>query len=96
MVKPCQTDQDVGSMPGNYFVLTCSTRYLEELLTSQFGSLDPGQIGVTFPFCNMARRESCKTLVCLLQALEGSSTTVELRNEITVQGTIHHVDYRMK
>ena len=47
-------------------------------------------------FCKMAKRESCKTLVCLLQALEGSSTTVELRNEITVQGTIHHVDYRMK
>jgi len=42
------------------------------------------------------RHKSCTTLVCLLQALEGCTTTVELRNEIVVQGTIQHVDHRMK
>ena len=38
----------------------------------------------------------CQTLVCLLQSLIGSSTTIELRNEITVEGTITSVDLYMK
>ena len=35
---------------------------------------------------------SCNTLVCLLQALRGHRTTVELRNEAEVHGTIDNVD----
>ena len=37
----------------------------------------------------------CKTLVCLLQGLEGYHTTIELRNENSVTGTIESVDARM-
>ena len=93
-VRPCQTGQDVGKMLGSFVPTRRAVRVIWK--SCWLGSSDPGQVDVTFPSCEMARRESCKTLVCLLQALEGSSTTVELRNEITVQGTIHHVDYRMK
>lgn len=32
------------------------------------------------------------TLICLLKAVEGKVTTVELRNENSVTGTIDHVD----
>ena len=35
---------------------------------------------------------SCNTLVCLLQALRGHTTTVELRNESEVCGPIENVD----
>lgn len=38
------------------------------------------------------RALSCKTLVCLVQALESKKTTVELRNETSVHGTIDLVD----
>lgn len=40
--------------------------------------------------------QSSKTLVCLLQGLEGVVTTLELRNEMVVKGTIAHVDHCMK
>ncbi|XP_037075754.1 U7 snRNA-associated Sm-like protein LSm10 [Pollicipes pollicipes] len=43
----------------------------------------------------MSAREkfySCNTLVCLLQGLKGYRTTVELRNEAEVFGTIASVD----
>ena len=33
-----------------------------------------------------------RTLICLLQAVQGFSTTVELRNESSIEGIIHHVD----
>ncbi len=42
------------------------------------------------------RIQSSKTLVCLLQGLVGVVTTLELRNEIVVEGTIAHVDHCMK
>lgn len=42
------------------------------------------------------RVRSCKTLTCFLQGLEGQWTTVELRNEITVTGTVVFVDNKMK
>lgn len=32
------------------------------------------------------------TLICLLKAVEGKVTTVELRNENSITGTIEHVD----
>ena len=35
------------------------------------------------------------TLVCLLKSLEGKHTTIELRNENSVMGTIDHVDRMM-
>lgn len=38
----------------------------------------------------------CQTLVCLLQSLTGTRTTIELRNEITVEGTVTSVDLHMK
>ncbi len=42
------------------------------------------------------RIQSSKTLVCLLQGLVGVVTSLELRNEIVVEGTIAHVDHCMK
>lgn len=33
-----------------------------------------------------------RTLVCLLQAVQGHRTTVELRNESSAEGLIEHVD----
>ena len=33
-----------------------------------------------------------RTLICLLQAVQGFRTTVELRNESSVEGIVHHVD----
>lgn len=33
-----------------------------------------------------------KSLACLLHALQGSCTTIELRSEITVRGRVHHVE----
>ena len=94
MVRPCQTGQDAGRMP--WRLLRSDVQYALFGRVADLAVRIPGQVDVTSPLCKMARKESCKTLVCLLQALEGSSTTVELRNEITVQGTIQHVDYRMK
>ena len=38
----------------------------------------------------------CQTLVCLLQSLTGTRTTIELRNEITIEGTVASVDLHMK
>lgn len=38
---------------------------------------------------------SCKSLTCFLQGLEGHATTVELRNEIKVRGTVAFVDSKM-
>lgn len=38
------------------------------------------------------RAVSERTLVCLLQAVQGHSTTVELRNESSVEGLIENVD----
>ncbi|XP_067125863.1 U7 snRNA-associated Sm-like protein LSm10 [Centruroides vittatus] len=38
------------------------------------------------------KARSCKTLVCLLQALTGKITTVELRNECAITGRIDSVD----
>ncbi len=38
----------------------------------------------------------CQTLVCLLQSLTGTRTTIELRNEISVEGTVSSVDLHMK
>ena len=45
------------------------------------------------------RREKLKcasSLVCLLQALAGQRTRLELRNEIEVTGTVVSVDSNMK
>ena len=42
------------------------------------------------------RIKSCQSLQCLLQALCNSKTTIDLRNEFTVVGTISRVDSRMK
>ena len=39
---------------------------------------------------------STKTLTCFLQGLEGRSAIIELRNEITVSGTVVFVDSKMK
>ncbi|CAN7989468.1 unnamed protein product [Ixodes hexagonus] len=41
------------------------------------------------------RAVACKSLILLLQAVEGRTTTVELRNEIVVHGTIDKVDSYM-
>lgn len=38
----------------------------------------------------------CQSLVCLLQSLVGHTTTIELRNEISIEGTISTVDVHMK
>lgn len=38
------------------------------------------------------RAVTSKSLILLLQALEGRTTTVELRNEIVVHGTVEKVD----
>ncbi|CAM1328644.1 LSM10 (predicted) [Pycnogonum litorale] len=38
------------------------------------------------------RALSCKTLVCLLQSIQGMRTTVELRNESSIEGVISKVD----
>ncbi len=37
-----------------------------------------------------------RSLLCLLQGLKDITTTIELRNEITVHGKIDNVDDRMK
>ena len=37
-----------------------------------------------------------KTLLCLLYGLQGRETTIDLRNEVIVTGTISDVDKRMK
>ena len=37
-----------------------------------------------------------RTLLCLLQELQSHVTTLELRNEITVSGTVESVDEKMK
>ena len=42
------------------------------------------------------RVSSSKSLVCLLQALQGRSAVIELRNEITIQGGVYKVDQCMK
>ena len=42
------------------------------------------------------RVSSSKSLVCLLQALQGRSAVIELRNEITIQGGVYKVDHCMK
>ena len=39
--------------------------------------------------------QSRRTLVCLLQALEGRKTTIELRNESSASGRVDHVDGMM-
>ncbi|XP_062501566.1 U7 snRNA-associated Sm-like protein LSm10 [Corticium candelabrum] len=41
------------------------------------------------------RQQSRRTLVCLLQALEGRNTTIELRNETSIDGRVVHVDGMM-
>ncbi len=42
------------------------------------------------------RYNSAKSLVCLLQAMTGRSTSIDLRNELTVCGTVSMVDSNMK
>lgn len=42
----------------------------------------------------MKREQSC--LGILIKALEGTSTTVELRNEMEITGQIENVDWVMK
>lgn len=39
---------------------------------------------------------SCQSLLCILQALYNRSVTIELKNEITIEGKVVHVDSRMK
>ncbi|KAF0290462.1 U7 snRNA-associated Sm-like protein LSm10 [Amphibalanus amphitrite] len=46
----------------------------------------------TTRFTGQEKFFSCNTLVCLLQALKGHSTTIELRNESEVCGVIDYVD----
>lgn len=41
------------------------------------------------------KQQSRRTLVCLLQALEGRDTTIELRNETSFLGRVSHVDAMM-
>lgn len=52
--------------------------------------------GDVYKLRNMAsgreRATSERTLVCLLQALQGHRTTVELRNESSAEGLIKNVD----
>ena len=44
----------------------------------------------------MADRNKVKTLLCLLHGLQGRETTIDLRNEVIVRGTISDVDNKMK
>lgn len=53
---------------------------LDTLVTADADRLD------TAKKMNLERRRSIKTLVCLLQNMEGRSITVELRNLTTVTG----------
>ena len=43
-----------------------------------------------------SQRKYIGSLLCLLEGLQSQTTTIELRNEITVHGTIENVDERMK
>ena len=43
-----------------------------------------------------SKRSGQGNLVCLIQSLVGRETTVELRYECSVSGTITHVDDYMK
>lgn len=43
-----------------------------------------------------SKRSGQSNLVCLIQSLVGTETTVELRYECSVSGTISHVDDYMK
>lgn len=43
-----------------------------------------------------SQRHSVKSLLCLIQGLQNYRTTIELRNEIVIDGRIDHVDDRMK
>ncbi len=47
-------------------------------------------------FTKTERYNSAKSLVCLLQAMAGRPTIIELRNELTVCGTVAMVDSNMK
>ena len=47
-------------------------------------------------FTRRERQASARSLVCLLQALSGRRTKLELRNELCITGTIHCVDCHMK
>uniref|UniRef100_A0A1X7VC31 Sm domain-containing protein n=1 Tax=Amphimedon queenslandica TaxID=400682 RepID=A0A1X7VC31_AMPQE len=42
-----------------------------------------------------SKKQSLRTLLCFLQGLQNCKTTVELRNEITIKGTIVNVDDKM-
>ena len=44
----------------------------------------------------MALHKPIRSLLCLLQGLRDVTTTIELRNEITVSGRIENVDEKMK
>ncbi|CAI8056209.1 hypothetical protein GBAR_LOCUS30627, partial [Geodia barretti] len=46
-------------------------------------------------FTRRERHKSARSLVCLLQALTGRRTRLELRNELFVTGTVHGVDCNM-
>jgi len=41
------------------------------------------------------RSKLLNSLIVLLKGLEGKVTTIELRNESSIQGRIEHVDYLM-
>lgn len=43
-----------------------------------------------------SRRQNLQSLLCFLQGLQTYKTIIELRNEITIEGTIEHVDDKMK
>lgn len=43
-----------------------------------------------------SKKQSLQSLICFLQGLQNCTTTIELRNEITVKGTIVNVDDKMK
>ena len=47
-------------------------------------------------FTRRERQKSANSLVCLLQALAGQCTRLELRNEIAITGTVISVDCNMK
>ena len=56
----------------------------------------PDMCACSTMFTRRERQKCADSLVCLLQALAGQSTRLELRNEISVTGTIVSVDSCMK
>ena len=52
--------------------------------------------GHSHMFTRRERQKSASSLVCLLQALAGQCTRLELRNEIAITGTVIGVDCNME